>query len=62
MPCSTGSLLAPGKRLMADTSSMAPRILVVAGEASGDLHGGHLLQALRRRCPAARLVGVGGAQ
>jgi lipid-A-disaccharide synthase len=47
---------------MVEAGSRAPRILVVAGEASGDLHGGHLLQALRRRCPAASLVGVGGAQ
>lgn len=47
---------------MADLAAPAPRILLVAGEASGDLHGGHLLQALRRRCPAARVVGVGGAQ
>lgn len=46
---------------MADTAP-GPRILLVAGEASGDLHGGHLLQALRRRCPEARVVGVGGAQ
>jgi lipid-A-disaccharide synthase len=38
------------------------RILLVAGEASGDLHGGHLVQALRQRCPAAEVVGVGGAQ
>ena len=47
---------------MAESALRAPRILLVAGEASGDLHGGHLLQALRRRCPAARVVGVGGAQ
>jgi len=40
----------------------SPRILLVAGEASGDLHGGHLVQALRRRCPAAQVVGVGGAR
>nr|WP_053068356.1 hypothetical protein [Synechococcus sp. GFB01] len=38
------------------------RILLVAGEASGDLHGGHLVQALRQRRPAAEVVGVGGAQ
>lgn len=38
------------------------RILLVAGEASGDLHGGHLLEALRQRCPAAEVVGVGGPQ
>ncbi|MEY3462464.1 MAG: Lipid-A-disaccharide synthase [Cyanobacteriota bacterium] len=47
---------------MADPTARALRILLVAGEASGDLHAGHLLQALRRRCPAARVVGVGGAQ
>ena len=47
---------------MAESALRAPRILLVAGEASGDLHGGHLLQALRRRCPAARVQGVGGAQ
>jgi lipid-A-disaccharide synthase len=47
---------------MVESAPLAPRILIVAGEASGDLHGGHLLQALRRRCPAARVVGVGGAQ
>lgn len=49
---------------MAEPSSAAPspRLLLVAGEASGDLHGGHLLQALLRRCPTARVVGVGGEQ
>ncbi len=46
---------------MAEQQSGSPRILLVAGEASGDLHGGHLLQALRRRCPGAQVVGVGGA-
>lgn len=39
-----------------------PRLLFVAGEASGDLHGGELLKALRRRLPAARMWGVGGDQ
>jgi lipid-A-disaccharide synthase len=37
-----------------------PVILVLAGEASGDLHGAHLARALRRRIPAVRLVGMGG--
>jgi lipid-A-disaccharide synthase len=36
------------------------RLLLVAGEASGDLHGGALLQALRRRAPDVAVVGVGG--
>lgn len=41
-------------------SSGVPRLLLVAGEASGDLHGGHLLEALRHRCPQIRSVGIGG--
>jgi lipid-A-disaccharide synthase len=40
----------------------ACRVLLVAGEASGDLHGGHLVRELRQRCPAAEVVGVGGAE
>jgi lipid-A-disaccharide synthase len=32
----------------------------VAGEASGDLHGGHLVEALRRERPELEVVGVGG--
>ncbi|MFQ6539354.1 MULTISPECIES: lipid-A-disaccharide synthase [Aphanothece] len=39
-----------------------PRVLLVAGEASGDLHGGFLLEALRRRLPRLKAVGVGGEQ
>lgn len=36
-------------------------ILVIAGEASGDLHGAEILRALRERRPDLRLVGVGGS-
>ncbi|MDR3669853.1 MAG: lipid-A-disaccharide synthase [Holophaga sp.] len=36
-------------------------ILVIAGEASGDLHGAEILRALRARCPEARIIGVGGS-
>lgn len=35
-------------------------LLVVAGEASGDLHGGEILHALKARRPDLRIVGVGG--
>jgi lipid-A-disaccharide synthase len=38
------------------------RLLLVAGEASGDLHGGHLARALRADQPALQLLGVGGRQ
>ena len=38
----------------------AQRVLLVAGEASGDLHGGALVRALRRQRPGVQVVGVGG--
>ena len=36
-------------------------ILVIAGEASGDLHGAEILRELRARRPDLRLIGVGGS-
>jgi len=36
-------------------------LLVIAGEASGDLHGAEILRELRARRPDLRLVGVGGS-
>ena len=41
-------------------SSDSDQILIVAGEASGDLHGGHLVRALKTRHPQLRFEGVGG--
>ncbi|TFG45504.1 MAG: lipid-A-disaccharide synthase [Gemmatimonadales bacterium] len=38
----------------------APRILVSAGEPSGDLHGAEVVAALRDRWPAAQIDAVGG--
>jgi lipid-A-disaccharide synthase len=35
-------------------------ILFVVGEASGDLHAGHVAERLARRCPGLRMSGVGG--
>jgi lipid-A-disaccharide synthase len=37
-----------------------PRILIITGEASGDLHGAHLAKAISARDPTAELVGIGG--
>lgn len=34
--------------------------MIVAGEASGDMHGAHLAHALLERAPEARLFGMGG--
>jgi lipid-A-disaccharide synthase len=39
----------------------APSLLLVAGEASGDLHGAHLVEALRRLRPELTVRGIGGA-
>ena len=39
-----------------------PRILIVTGEASGDLHGANLACALRGLCPSVELMGVGRAK
>jgi len=39
-----------------------PRVLLLAGEASGDQHGARVAAALRRRVPSVRFVGLGGEQ
>ena len=36
------------------------RVLIIAGEASGDLHGGNLVQAIRTVDPSISFRGVGG--
>jgi lipid-A-disaccharide synthase len=38
----------------------AKSVVMVAGEASGDLHGARLIEALRRRLPDIRISGAGG--
>jgi lipid-A-disaccharide synthase len=40
----------------------APAIMLVAGEASGDLHGAALCRALREGAPGTRLFGMGGVR
>ncbi|MGH7474731.1 MAG: lipid-A-disaccharide synthase [Longimicrobiales bacterium] len=42
-------------------SRRRPTILIAAGEPSGDLHGGAIATALRRRYPDATLFGIGGS-
>jgi lipid-A-disaccharide synthase len=38
----------------------APSIVIVAGEASGDLHGANLATELKRSLPSLRISGIGG--
>jgi lipid-A-disaccharide synthase len=40
--------------------SYPPRIMMIAGEASGDLHGGALSSALFKIDPSLQIVGIGG--
>lgn len=37
-----------------------PRVTIISGEASGDLHGAQLALALRKLLPSVRISGVGG--
>ena len=37
-------------------------VMIIAGEASGDLHGARLVRAMRLRDPAIRFVGIGGSR
>lgn len=39
-----------------------PRILIIAGEASGDLHGANLATAVKAQAPDATVLGIGGAK
>lgn len=56
----------PGQALyagyMPTAKPYAPLIWILAGEASGDILGARLMQALRARVPAIRFAGVGGVQ
>lgn len=47
---------------MQTTSGDSPHYLIIAGEASGDLHGSKLVSALMTRYPNARFTGMGGSR
>lgn len=40
--------------------SISPTFLIIAGEASGDLHGARLVQALKAASPDSEIFGIGG--
>ena len=52
----------PGKKSYYNllTNQTMPKVLVIAGEASGDLHGGHVLKELKQLRPDLELIGTGG--
>ncbi|MEE4240037.1 MAG: lipid-A-disaccharide synthase [Desulfopila sp.] len=41
---------------------VSPSIMIIAGEASGDMHGAGLIKALQQLKPAARFFGMGGKE
>jgi len=41
---------------------MPKNILIIAGEASGDLYGAHLVRSLKKRYPGVNFLGVGGTK
>jgi lipid-A-disaccharide synthase len=45
-----------------DMNILDPHFLIIAGEASGDLHGGKLVQSLLDIYPKAQFTGMGGAR
>jgi lipid-A-disaccharide synthase len=47
---------------MQTTHGDSPNYLIIAGEASGDLHGSVLVSALKARLPKARFTGMGGTR
>ena len=57
---SVGAELRAGRGIAA-AGARPKRVLLVAGEASGDLHGADLVAALRQRIPDLEVVGIGGS-
>ena len=40
----------------------APRVFIIAGEHSGDIHAANMFRAMKRLCPGARAQGIGGPE
>lgn len=65
-PVETAAPVAAAPGIAVDAASGTPlgtpprTVWINAGELSGDMHGGRLLEALRRRDPALRCIGMGG--
>ncbi|MEK6562661.1 MAG: lipid-A-disaccharide synthase [Candidatus Binatota bacterium] len=50
----------PGSQTGNESVKRPKRVMIVVGEASGDLHGAHLVKALYRRDPTLEIFGVAG--
>lgn len=41
---------------------MAPRVMIITGEASGDMHGANLIRAMQEEAPGLQVCGMGGPE
>ncbi len=48
------------QQALRDQSKVSPRVMIVAGEASGDMHGAAVYQALQQRVESLNCVAMGG--
>ncbi len=44
------------------SGTKAPRIMIITGEASGDMHGANLIRAMQEEAPGLRVCGMGGPE
>lgn len=64
MTLSSGDSMKPAGEQLPLTQEVTGKrqVLLVAGEASGDLHGADLVEALKRQAPEVEVFGVGGTR